>query len=393
MTFLADYWFIYVYNKTDLTAITTFEELITLMMMNNPTMLSYIRREQPVLERLLASYPKQITAALERAPKHPQHWLILATGSRLNAANSARLYMQKVAGLQVTLAAADLFVTYEEADPSVDVVIGVSLTEDDPTMLEAINKARAASHAHTIIITDQKESALTDIADATCDLMTGKESVPYITLSFQAIVLTLMLLTVRSAALQERLTELAVNQELDEFSFLIENMNQTVQRANDFYRKFTIDFTNAPQFTAIGANVLAGTLAEMQAKFTEILRVPAHGYSLASFTHGGFMGVHEDHCQFYIEINTDPAVMEQLQAVKTYESRLTPHIYTISLTGEQPAVNDDQTLLLDPVTDPYKAPLMAIIPFQVLAWFIAKSHGINLNHLMYQDFQKAINLQ
>ncbi|MGX6393369.1 SIS domain-containing protein, partial [Lactiplantibacillus pentosus] len=103
--------------------------------------------------------------------------------------------------------------------------------------------------------------------------------------------------------------------------------------------------------------------------------------------------VHEDHCQFYIEINTDPAVMEQLQAVKTYESRLTPHIYTISLTGEQPAVNDDQTLLLDPVTDPYKAPLMAIIPFQVLAWFIAKSRGINLNHLMYQDFQKAINLQ
>lgn len=284
------------------------------MMMNNPTMLSYIRREQPVLERLLASYPKQITAALESAPKHPQHWLILATGSRLNAANSARLYMQKVAGLQVTLAAADLFVTYEEADPSVDVVIGVSLTEDDPTMLEAINKARAASHAHTIIITDQKESALTDIADATCDLMTGKESVPYITLSFQAIVLTLMLLTVRSAALQERLTELAVNQELDEFSFLI-------------------------------------------------------------------------------EINTDPAVMEQLQAVKMYESRLTPHIYTISLTGEQPAVNDDQTLLLDPVTDPYKAPLMAIIPFQVLAWFIAKSRGINLNHLMYQDFQKAINLQ
>ncbi len=76
------------------------------MMMNNPTMLSYIRREQPVLERLLTNYPKQITAALTATSDHPQHWLILATGSRLNAANTARLYMQKTAALQVTIAAA-----------------------------------------------------------------------------------------------------------------------------------------------------------------------------------------------------------------------------------------------------------------------------------------------
>ncbi|KZU39724.1 SIS domain-containing protein [Lactiplantibacillus plantarum] len=364
-----------------------------LMMMNNPTMLSYIRREQPVLERLLTNYPKQITAALTATPDHPQHWLILATGSRLNAANTARLYMQKTAALQVTIAAADLYVTYEEADPSVDVVIGISLKDDDPTMQAAIEKAHTASQAHVIIVTNQKSTALTAMADATCDLLTGKESVPYITLSFQAIVLTLMLLAVRSAALQARLTDLAVNQELDEFSFLIESMNPTVQRANDFYRKFTIDFTNAPQFTAIGANVLAGTLTEMQAKFTEILRVPTHGYSLASFTHGGFMGTHENHCQFYLEINTDPAVMTQLQAVKTYESRLTPHIYTISLTGDQPTVNDNQTLQLEAVADPYKAPLLAIIPFQVLAWFIAKSRGINLNHPMYADFQAATKLK
>lgn len=110
------------------------------MMMNNPTMLSYIRREQPVLERLLSSYPRQITDALADTPQHPQHWLILATGSRINAANTARLYMQKTAALQVTVAAADLYLTYEEADPSVDVIIGISLTANDPTMLAAIKK-------------------------------------------------------------------------------------------------------------------------------------------------------------------------------------------------------------------------------------------------------------
>lgn len=38
------------------------------MMMNNPTMLSYIRREQPVLERLLTNYPKQINGGLDCHP-------------------------------------------------------------------------------------------------------------------------------------------------------------------------------------------------------------------------------------------------------------------------------------------------------------------------------------
>jgi len=363
------------------------------MMMNNPTMLSYIRREQPVLERLLASYPKQITAALTDAPQQSQHWLVLASGSGINAANSARFYMQKIANLQVTVIAADQYLTYETADPNVNVIIGVTLTASDATLQGAIEKAKAASQAHTIMLTNQKGTELVELVDASCDLLTGKETIPYITLSFQAIVLALMLLAVRSAENQGLLTELAINQELDELGFLIESMTHTVQQANDFYRKFTIDFTNAPAFTGIGANVLAGTLAEMQSKFTAILRVPTRGYSLTEFTHSGYMGAHENHRQFYIELATDPADIAQLQAVKTYESRLTPHIYTISLTGEAPTIDDEQTLQLEAVADPYKAPLIAIIPFQVLAWFIAKSRGINLNHPRFADFQTMINLE
>lgn len=363
-----------------------------MMLMNNPTMLSYIRREQSVLGQILAAYPNQIAKAMAGAPAEPQHWLILATASRLNAAKSARLYMQEIANIHVDVQAVDQYVTYAPADPNVDIIIGISLTGTDPTMLSAVKKARAASHAYTIAVTNQTAGALAAEADATVDLLTGKETIPYITLSFQATVLTLMFLALRSAADRQLLTALQANQELDEFGLLIENMNHTIQQANDFYRKFTIDFTNAPEFTSIGASVLAGTLAEMQTKFTEILRVPSHGYTLAEFTHGGYLGAHETHCQFYIELNTDPAVMAQLQAVKAYESRLTPHIYTISLTGEQPAVNDEQTLQLQAVDDPYKAALLAIIPFQVLAWFIAKSRGINLNHPIFTDFQDFIQV-
>ncbi|RRK10757.1 SIS domain-containing protein [Lactiplantibacillus garii] len=360
------------------------------MMMNNPTMLSYIRREQSVLGNIVAAYSDQFAKALAGAPERPQRWLILAMASSQNAATTARLYMQKIAGIQVTVLATDQYLTYETADSDVDVIIPISLDGDDPTTLAALKKAHAASQAYTIAMTAKSDSELAGECDATCDLLTGKETIPYITLSFQAIVLSLMLLALRSAADRNLLTDLEANQELDDFSLLIENMNYTVQQANDFYRKFTIDFTNTPEFTAIGASVLTGTLAEMQTKFTEIMRVPSRGYTLAEFTHGGYLGAHEQHCQFYIELTTDPGVMAQLQAVKDYESRLTPHIYTISLTGEEPAVKDAQTLQLTAVEDQYKAPLLAIIPFQVLAWYVAKSKGINLNHPIFTDFQEQV---
>lgn len=362
-------------------------------MMHNPTMLSYIRREQAVLEQLVASFPTQIDQAMAPVTKDARHWVILAMGSTYNAATTARLYMQKIAGLQVDVLAADQYLTYEPANPNVDVLIGISLSGESQTIRAAMRKAEAASHAYTITLTAQPNSVLANNCQATCDLLTGKETIPFITLSFQAIVQTLMLLALKQAANSDLLTDLQTNQELDDFSLLIEKMNYTVQQANDFYRKFTIDFTNAPEFTAIGASVLAGTLAEMQTKFTEIMRVPSRGYPLAEFTHSGYLGIHEHQRQFYVELNTDQAVMDQLQAVKDYEMRLTPHIYTISLTGATPTLNDEQTLQLTAVEDPYKAPLLAVIPFQVLAWYIAKSKGINLNHPVFTDFHDQVDNQ
>lgn len=361
-----------------------------MMMMNNPTMLSYIRREQTVLGNLLTAYPTATAQALANVPTTTAHWLILTNASSLNAAKSARPYMQKTANLQVDVVDAAAYLNYGHVNPAIDTIIGISLSGSDPLTLAAIKKAQTGSNATTIAMTAQLESPLVTLAQTSFNLLTGKETIPYITLSYNAIVLALMFLSLRSAADRELLTNLAANQELDDFGLIIEHINETIQRANDYYRKFTIDFGLATEFTSIGASSLAGTLTEMQTKFTEIVRVPTHGYTLSEFTHGGYLGAHETHRQFYLEMSTQPDVMRALQAVKAYESRLTPHIYTVSFTGEQPAINDEQTLQLYPIEDDLKVPLLAIIPFQVLAWFIAKAKGINLSHPIFDNFQTSL---
>lgn len=364
-----------------------------MMMMNNPTMLSYIRREQTVLGNLLTAYPDATATALANVPKTTNHWLILTTASSLNAAKSAQPYMEKMANIQVDIRDAAAYLNYGHVNPNVDTIIGISLSGTNSTTIAAVKKAQAKTTATKIAMTAQKDSELVTTADTSFNLLTGKETIPYITLSYNAIVLSLMFLSLRSAADRGLLTELAANQELDDFGLIIEHMNETIQRANDYYRKFTIDFGLATEFTSIGASSLAGTLAEMQTKFTEIVRVPTHGYTLAEFTHAGYLGAHETHRQFYVEMPTKPDVMATLQAVKSYESRLTPHIYTISFTDEQPAINDGQTLQLYPIEDDLKVPLLAIIPFQVLCWYIAKAKGINLSHPIFDNFQASLKAQ
>ncbi|ETY72997.1 SIS domain-containing protein [Lactiplantibacillus fabifermentans] len=361
-----------------------------MMMMNNPTMLSYIRREQSVLNRLLSAYPDSTGAALSNGSKDPKHWLIVTTASSLNAAKSAQGYMEKMAQVQVDVVEASHYANFSFVNTNIDTVIAISLSGEDPDTLQALAKIKATTTVHAIAMTAQKDSTLAQQADTVFDLLTGKETIPYITLSYNAIILSLMFLGLRSGADRELLPELAANQELDEFGFMIEHINETIQRSNDFYRKFTIDFGLAQEYTTIGPSVLNGTLAEMATKFTEIVRVPTHGYSLAEFSHGAYLGAHETHRQFYLELDTNPAVNAKMQAVKTYESRLTPHIYTISFTGEKPTVNDEQTLELYQIDDPLKAPLLAIIPFQVLAWFIAKAKGINLSHPIFDNFHDSI---
>ena len=32
-----------------------------------------------------------------------------------------------------------------------------------------------------------------------------------------------------------------------------------------------------------------------------------------------------------------------------------------------------------------------VIPFQIMAWYIAKSKGIDLTHRIYTDFSQAVN--
>jgi len=359
--------------------------------MNNPTMLTYIQQEQTGLSHVLATYPKQFETLLADAPITTNHWLILATGSSINAAKSAKLYIQKVAQVQIDIEEPYNYANYERINPKIDLVIGISQSGQSTATIDALKKVVTKNHAYAIAVTSRPDTEITTAASATLDILTGQEKVGYVTLGYNATVLSLMLLGLRTAVKRHYISAQEEHAELTEFGTIIDHLNETVQQTTDFYRQFATDFSLAPQFTSIGYGAIVGTVAEMQTKFTEVVREPANGYDLEAFMHGPYLGVHETHRQFFIKTKANPAIMQKAAALKDYELRTTPHVFTFNFTNEAPTVKDGQTLQLTSIDDELKAPLLAIVPFQVLAWFISKSKGINLPHLIFNDFSEQVH--
>lgn len=354
-------------------------------------MLSYIHEEQAGLRKVLSDYPSQIDPVIKNAPIATNHWLILATGSSINAAKSAKLYMQKIAHVQIDIEEPYNYTNYEPINENIDLVIGISQSGQSTATITAIKRVVKQNHAYAIAVTSRPQTEIAEAANATLDILTGQEKVGYVTLGYNATVLSLMLLGLRSGVLREQLTANAEQSELAEFSTIINHIDETVQKSSAFAHQFETDFALAPQFTSIGYGAIVGTVGEMQTKFTEVVRFPANGYELEAFMHGPYLGVNGEHRQFFIETNANSNITDKERKLKNYELRTTPHVFTISLTDEKPAIADGQTLQLFAVADELKAPLLAVIPFQVFAWFIAKSKGVNLPHLIFNDFSEMVH--
>lgn len=124
----------------------------------------------------------------------------------------------------------------------------------------------------------------------------------------------------------------------------------------------------------------------METKFAETVRVASQGYELEVFMHGPYLEVNPQHRIFFIE--TPSPRLHKSNLLKAYESRHTDHVFTITTAKES---DSDKVLALDIALDEYKAPYLLIIPFQVMAWYIAKSKGIDLTKRIYTDFSQAVN--
>ncbi|NOU98749.1 SIS domain-containing protein [Paenibacillus planticolens] len=351
--------------------------------MDKPTMMTYVLEQSEMVESILSRFPDNVEEFVDIA-LGTSDWLVFATGSSYNAALSAKYYVENRADVRMEIKEPFHFTHYDRISPHVDLAIGISQSGQSTSTIGALARMRQESDIRTIAMASDTASAIAGVANATTDIGCGKERVGYVTKGFTATVLTFMLAGLRLAERKGIVSSDQVSRELKTFRKYGAALPYIISATENFYERFKEEFTGAPRFTAIGNGPAVGTVKEIETKFSETVRLPTQGIELEAFMHGPYLEVNREHRIFFLE--TKSPVKHRLDALRAYESGVTPYTYTIKLGND----TDERTLALPVLLDEYQAPLALIVPFQILAHHIAGGRGIDLTCRIYTDFGVAM---
>lgn len=345
-----------------------------------PTMMTYINETPTYLAAMLAHYPENVPVI------EGHEWLLLATGSSINAAYSAKYYIEHLTDVIIEIEEPFKFHYYEKLRPAVDVVMGISQSGESTSTIDALTKIKQDQPSMaTYAVTSNLDSEITRVVKQVIDIELGEERVGYVTKGFSLTTFKLMLTGLRTAVSRGLISAEQEATELAQFKAAIQAIPTIIQKTTTFFDRWHNDFKAATRFTALGCGSAVGTLLEMQTKFCETVRVPSQGMDIEVFMHGPYFEINRQHQLFFVE--TKSPVNDRLLRLKDYENQYVDHLYTITLDDS----SDERTIGLNlNQIDEYKAPLFIAIPFQVLAHHIAESLDRHLTERIYTDFGVAM---
>lgn len=346
---------------------------------NKPTMMTYIKEEQEVLSNILKNYPDNCPVI------KGNNWLILETGSSINAAYSAKYYIEKILDVYLTIEEPFKFHYYEKLKEETDNVIGISQSGESTSTIDALKAIKKLKPELTMYgLTSKRESELAQVVNEVIEIENGIERVGYVTKGFTATIFKLMLSGLKTAKNKGLISEQEEAKELSSFEKAINKISDIIEKTENFYEKWSEKLGQAERFTSLCTGALIGTEMEMQTKFSETIRIPSQGMDIEVFMHGPYFEVNSKHQHFYIDSNSP--MNQRLFNLRDYEKRYVGQVYTISLNKSQ----NDSELGLELEIDEYKAGLFIIIPFQILAHHIAEARGNHLSQRIYTDFGLAM---
>lgn len=347
------------------------------------TMLDYINEESETLTRIIQEYPEKLAPLVTWLASRPVNKImILATGSSWNAALCARYYFETHFGILVDIKEPYNFTHYERIDPATDLVIAVSQSGKSASTLDAMKKVQARD-IPVFCLTSSPQSPAAVQADGILDINTGIESVGFVTRGFSATVLNLLLIALLVAEHRGLIEEDERAATLASFKDAAQAIPDVIEKTNAFFARHRSHFIQASRFVATGYGALTGVAKEFETKFTETVRLPSSGFELEAYMHGPYLEASASHTLFFIE----DSVHTRTRALRDYMQPAVDAVFTVTLTEEN---NDLHTLALNYPLNHHFAPLLLIVPFQLLAFHISTAKGIDLSVRIFDDFDKVL---
>lgn len=296
---------------------------------------------------------------------------IIACGTSLHAGQIGRYLIEDLVGVATEVEPASEYIYRKNTTDKNSLVIAISQSGETADTITAVRQAKEKG-AYIIVITNRPDSNITRYADSILNVNAGIEVSVAATKSYTAQLLTLYLFAIYFAEVKgvslDRLPSIK-----EELVSIPVKMEEVLSSDADIEKKAEI-LSKYQNFVYIGRGVNLPTAMEGALKLKEISYINANAYPAGELKHGPIALLDENMPVVSVLI---PGHISYDKTISNCEEAMARGAKLITITS-----SDDKELekLFDviiriPVVSDMLSPLLAVIPFQLLAYHISNFLG------------------
>jgi glucosamine--fructose-6-phosphate aminotransferase (isomerizing) len=305
-----------------------------------------------------------------------QRIVIVACGTSYHAGLVGRYAIEEWARIPVDVEIASEYRYRRPLVSANDLVIGVSQSGETADTLAAMRTARAGG-ASVLALCNVMGSQMTRDADGVLYTRAGVEIGVAATKTFVTQVVAFYLLALRLAELRGALAGDELTKLIREVKHLPHKFTETLDAGTGELERIAADVCKRDFFMYLGRNAGLPIALEGALKLKEISYIATDAYAAGEMKHGPIALL--DESTPVVAVATDSPVLEKMisniQEVRARKAR----VIGIVTEGNTEIAQHCDDVVRVPRSHPMLNPLLAVVPLQLLAYFIASLRGLNVD--------------
>ncbi len=302
--------------------------------------------------------------------------VVVACGTSYHAGLIGRYAVEEWARMPVEM---DIASEYRYRNPVVgpgDLVVGISQSGETADTLAAMRLARARG-AKVLAVTNVMGSQATREADGVLFTRAGLEIGVAATKTFVCQVAVMYLLALRLAARRQTLGAARVAALVDELRRLPELIDRTISDVTPGVQRVAAEHWEKTFFLYLGRHVGLPVALEGALKLKEISYISTDAYAAGEMKHGP-IALLDDRTPVVCVATESPVLAKIVSNMQEVMAR-GAHVVAVTTAGDERVREHAEVTLAVPSTDWMLAPVLAVIPLQLLAYAIARRRGLNVD--------------
>ena len=299
--------------------------------------------------------------------------VIVACGTSYHAGLVGRYSIETWSRVPVEMDVASEFRYRNPLIDKHDLVIGISQSGETADTLAAMRLARERG-AKVLAITNIMGSQATRDSDGVIFTRAGLEIGVAATKTFVAQVVAIQLFALKLAALHGTLGPEVTSRLVNELRQMPHLINEMIEAVDEPVQRIAQHWKDCGFCLYLGRHVGLAICLEGALKLKEISYIPTDAYAAGEMKHGPIALL--DERTPVVCVATDSPVLDKMMSNISEVQARGAHVVAIVTEGTHV---DAEEVIKIPRTDWLLQPMLAIVPLQLLAYYIARERGLNVD--------------